>query len=92
MLPPLPQPPELCEYQMKTARYLLTISDGVRNWTVRPQSLSRDVVFSDRGQQFVRDQEYTVTATVITNQGNVSSTTNFSETPSLIPAASKYDS
>jgi hypothetical protein len=73
------KPPALCEYQIESAGYLLTVSDGARSWSVvGPLAVSSEVVFSDRGHHFTRDQEYTVTATVMTRQGNISSTTIFS--------------
>ena len=74
----IPPPPALCEYQIESAGYLLIISDGAGSWSVGPLAVSSEVVFSDRGEVFARDQEYTVTATVMTQQGNTSSTTTFS--------------
>ena len=64
---------------MELASYSLAIFDGARNWSVGPlDGLSGEVVFSDSGEQFVRDKDYTVTATVFTKQGKVSSITTFS--------------
>jgi hypothetical protein len=70
------QPPDLCEFQMEAGSCVLSITNETRSWTVGPLSLSPRVVFSDE-HWFSRDSRYTVTATIITQQGNVSSNTTF---------------
>lgn len=73
------KPPDLCEFQMKTATYVLDFSDGSSSWSTSPEEISNRVIFTDK-THFIRDKEYTVTATVMTAQGNVSSALNFSMT------------
>lgn len=72
-----PKPPEMCDFQMKTATYVLSFSDGNSSWSTSPKSISNRVMFSDK-THFIRDKQYTVTATVMTGQGRVSSAMNFS--------------
>ena len=67
----------MCDYQLETSSYILSVSDGNVSWTVGPERLHREVEVYD-SDRFVRDIEYTATVTVITQYGNVSSTLNFS--------------
>ena len=71
------KPPDLCEFQMKIATYVLDFSDGNSSWSTSPKKISNRVIFTDK-THFIRDKDYTVTATVMTAQGNVSSALNFS--------------
>ena len=73
------KPPELCSFQRATASYMLSFSDGNSTWSTEPKALPSNVKV-DEEAMFLRDHQYTVTATVLTDHGNVSSTTNFSTT------------
>ena len=79
-IPFLMQPPRLCEFQ--SSHYVLSYTDGYMTWpSLHP------VFITDTSQQIKEkivtgieiNTEYTVTVTVLTGSGNLSSSTTFSE-------------
>ena len=68
---------------MRSASYEISVSDGTTSWSVGPDRLSSEVMVTERAW-FVRDRQYTATATIITLQGNSTSALNFSELLSCV--------
>ena len=73
------KPPALCEFQI--ASYVLSYTDGRDTWSVDPEPFTPGEVIKDEieteSNGIVLEREYTLTATVITEYGNVSSHTVF---------------
>ena len=75
------QPPTAMFCNFQTSRYLLSYSDGNTTWFTEPKTISHSSqlvkVGIDTGLKV--DTYYTITVTILTDAGNISSTTNFSE-------------
>ena len=57
---------------------MISVSDGISSWPIGPDRLTPTVVVYE-AELFVRDKHYIATATVITDQGNVTSKLHFSK-------------
>ena len=74
-----PQPPMLCEFQ--NATYVLTLDDDNVTWSTRPKAITNtsQQVEEDIESGLDRDKYYTVTVTVTTDYGTITSSANFSK-------------
>ena len=73
------QPPKICSFQK--ASYMLTFTDGNWTWSTNIKQIidSNKQVQEEMENEFQEDKEYLVTAIVMTEYGNFSSNSTFSE-------------
>ena len=69
----------LCGFQ--TATYVITFDDGHAAWSTSPKEITNTglEVEEDIESGLDRDKNYTVTVTVTTDYGTITSSTNFSK-------------